>query len=80
VKLNDIQGVKKYIDQEPPYLMRQICVLQWEWDLGGDQNKEFRGKASFLREKGPSGGIRIYCYCIFHIDQKAKSICSNLIY
>ena len=21
---------KKYIDQEPPYLMRQICVLQWE--------------------------------------------------
>ena len=20
---------KKYIDQEPPYLMRQICVLQW---------------------------------------------------
>ena len=20
----------KYIDQEPPYLMRQICVLQWE--------------------------------------------------
>ena len=23
-------GVKKYIDQEPPYLMRQICVLQWE--------------------------------------------------
>ena len=21
---------KKCIDQEPPYLMRQICVLQWE--------------------------------------------------
>ena len=21
---------KKYIDQEPPYLMRKICVLQWE--------------------------------------------------
>ena len=21
---------KKYIDQEPPYLMRQICELQWE--------------------------------------------------
>ena len=21
---------KKYINQEPPYLMRQICVLQWE--------------------------------------------------
>ena len=38
--------------------------------VGGDQNKEFRGNASFLREKG---GIRIYCYCIFHIDQKAKN-------
>ena len=21
---------KKYKDQEPPYLMRQICLLQWE--------------------------------------------------
>jgi len=30
--------------------------------VGGDQNKEFRGNASFLREKGPRGGIRIYCY------------------
>ena len=25
----------------------------------GDQNKEFRGNASFLREKSPRGGIRI---------------------
>ena len=41
--------------------------------VGGDQNKKFRGKASFLREKGPRGGIKIYCYCIFHIDQKAKN-------
>ena len=41
--------------------------------VGGDQNKEFRGKASFLREQGPRGGIKIYCYCIFHIDQKAKN-------
>jgi len=24
--------------------------------VGGDQNKEFRGNASFLREKGPRGG------------------------
>ena len=22
--------IKKYKDQEPPYLMCQICVLQWE--------------------------------------------------
>ena len=41
--------------------------------VGGNQNKEFRGNATFLREKGPRGGIRIYCYCIFHNDQKAKS-------
>ena len=41
--------------------------------VGGDQNKEFRDNASFLREKGPRGGIKIYCYCIFHIDQKAKT-------
>ena len=41
--------------------------------VGGDQDKEFRGNASFLREKGSRGGIRIYCYCIFHIDQKTKS-------
>ena len=25
-----ILEVKKYKDQEPPYLMRRICVLQWE--------------------------------------------------
>ena len=39
----------------------------------GDQNKEFRGNASFLRETSPRGGIRIYCYCIFHVEQKAKN-------
>ena len=44
--------------------------------VGGDQNKEFRGNALFLWEKGK--GIRIDCYCIFHIDQKAKN--HNLIY
>ena len=42
-------------------------------EVGRDQNKEFRGNASFLREKGPRVGIRIYCYCIFHIEQKAKN-------
>ena len=40
--------------------------------VGGDQNKKFRGNASFLRKRGPRGGIKIYCYCNFHIDQKAK--------
>ena len=29
--INELYGVsKKYRDQEPPYLMRQFCVLQWE--------------------------------------------------
>ena len=41
--------------------------------VGGDQNKEVRGNASFLREKGPRGGIKIYCFCLFHIDQKEKN-------
>ena len=41
--------------------------------VGRDQNKEFRGNESFLREKGPRGGIKIYCYCIFHIHQKVKN-------
>jgi len=40
--------------------------------VGGDQNKEFRGNVSFLREKGPRGGIRIYCYCISILTRKPK--------
>ena len=27
--------------------------------VGGNQNKEFRGNATFLREKGPRGGMKI---------------------
>jgi len=57
--------IKKYKDQEPPYLMRQICVLQWE---------EIKTKNSGATHHFcPKGGIRIYSYCIFHIDQKAKN-------
>ena len=47
-------------------------------EVGGDQDKEFRGNASFLREKGPRGGIRIYCYFIFHINKKAKNYMYSL--
>ena len=50
--------------------------------VGGDQNKEFRGNASFLREKGPRGGIRIYIANVFSIltrKPKIISIRSNLI-
>ena len=57
---------KKYIDQEPPSLMRQICVLHWE-------EIKTNGQRIIFEEKGPRGGIRIYCYSIFHIDQKAKN-------
>ena len=48
----------------------------------GDQNKEFRGNASFFREKGPRGGIRIYCFVFSILTRKPKiiSIRSNLIY
>ena len=38
---------KKYIDQEPPYLMRQICVLQWE----EIKTKNSGATHQFLREK-----------------------------
>ena len=48
-----VPWVKKYIDQEPPYLMRQICVLQWE-------EIKTKNSGAFLREKGSRGGIRIY--------------------
>jgi len=41
--------------------------------VGGDQNKELRGNASFLREKGPRGGIKNILLLYFHIDQKAKN-------
>jgi len=61
----NFRGIKKYIEQEPPYLMRQICVLQWE---------EIKTKNSGATHHFcPKGGIRIYSYCIFHIDQKAKN-------
>ena len=30
-------------------------ALNLRTPVGGDQNKEFRGNASFLREKGPRG-------------------------
>jgi len=44
----------------------------------GDQNKEFRGNASFLREKGTRDGIKIFSI----LTRKPKIICipSNLIY
>ena len=40
--------IKKYKDQEPPYPMCQIRVLQW---VGGDQNEEISGNASFSKLK-----------------------------
>ena len=58
---------KKYIDREPPYLMRQICVLQEIKTKNSGATRHFLGK-------GPKGwNTNIYCYCIFNIDQKAKN-------
>ena len=42
----------------------------------GDQNKEFRGNASFLREKGPRGGIQIYIAIVFSILTRKPNIIS----
>ena len=39
---------KKYIDQEPPYLMRQIRVLQWE-----EIKTENSGQRIIFEGKGP---------------------------
>ena len=49
-----VPWVKKYIDQEPPYLMRQICVLQWE---------EIKTKNSGAKHQlCGRGANEIYCY------------------
>ena len=46
--------VKKSIDQEPPYLMRQICVLQWE---------EIKTKNSWAKHQlCGRGDNKINCY------------------
>ena len=50
--------------------------------VGGDQDKEFMGNASFLMEKGTRGGIRIYIFIVFSImprKPKVISIRSSLI-
>ena len=58
--------IKKYIDQELPYLMRQICVLQWV------EIKTKNSGAMHLREKGPRGGkgklILRSCILCVHIE------------
>jgi len=50
--------------------------------VGGDQNKELRGNASFLSERGARGGIRIYAIVFSILTRKPKiiSIRYNLIY
>ena len=56
LKTSGLLLTKKYIDQEPPYLMRQICVLQWE---------EIKTKNSGATRHlcGGRGWIWKYCYC-----------------
>ena len=49
-----IDWTKKYIDQEPQYLMRQICVLQWE---------EIKTTHYFWGKRAQGrGGIRMLLY------------------
>jgi len=40
--------------------------------VGGDQNKEFKGNASFLREKGPRDGIKILLYIVFSLLTRSQ--------
>jgi len=40
--------------------------------VGGDQNKEFRGNASFLREKGPRVGIEYIAIVFSILTRKPK--------
>ena len=51
LKSLDLTTVKKYIDQELPYLMRQICVLQWE----EIKKKRIQGQRIIFEGKGPKG-------------------------
>ena len=48
--IKSILSTKKYIDQEPTYLMRQICVLQWE-----EIKTTNSGETHHFEEKGPMG-------------------------
>ena len=68
LKNNDNDGLNQEIYRPETAISHasNMCTA-----VEGDQNKEFRGNASFLMVKGPRDGIRIYCYCIFHIDQKS---------
>ena len=70
-RVQNIYNRKKYIAQEPPYLMRQICVLQWE-----EIKTKNSGASIILEGKGPEGWNKIYC--IFYIDQKAKNHMNSL--
>ena len=49
-----LNPTKKYIDQEPPYLIRQICVLQWE-----EIKTKNSGPKNRLRGRGDN---KIYSY------------------
>ena len=56
-------SLKKYIDQEPPYLMRQICVLQWE---------EIKTKNSGAKHQLCEGEIRYIEMVDMNNDYKTK--------
>ena len=52
---------KKYIDLKPPYLMRQICVLQWE----EIKTKKSGAMHLFFEGKGPKGWNKLgFCWTL----------------
>ena len=70
--------LKTYVHQEPPYLMRQICVLQWEEikTKNSGATHHFEGK----RAQGVESEYIAIVFPILTREPKIISICSNLIY
>ena len=69
---------KKYVDHEPPYIMRQICLLQWE-----EIKKKNSGATHHFEGKRAQGVESEYIAIVFPIlTRKPKIICFrfDLIY
>ena len=61
---------KHRIDQE---MYRPGIAISDVSNLCTGSKQRIQGQSIIFEGNGPRGGIRIYCYCIFHIDQKAKN-------
>jgi len=47
---------------------------------GRRSKQRIQGQRIVFEGKGPRGEKRIYCYCIFHIDQKAKVFALTIVF